>query len=76
MRRAKTTSTRNAGKRSTLRGGQASRGALPRPWMDVALDVTGVDRDIEELLAFVQKTEGCSRDKANAVLVRRLSFAF
>lgn len=45
-------------------------------WADpTSPDTTSIDRDIEILIDQVQETEGCTRDKASAELVRRLSFA-
>lgn len=38
-------------------------------------DVDGIDGDIERLIGHVQRELGCNRDRANAELVRKLSFA-
>ena len=38
-------------------------------------DVTGIDRDIEMLLDGLRERHGYTLEKANAELVRRLSFA-
>ena len=76
MRRAKIL-TAPEKPRSRRPARQAPRAAQSEwTWPDPTYpDATGIDRDIEILLDLVQETEGCTRDKASAELLRRLSFA-
>lgn len=63
-------------KRDILRGRreQSGRDASER-WTSLTYDATGVDGDIEMLIHRLQDRYGYTRNKANAELVRRLSFA-
>lgn len=59
---------------SNRRRTQSSKGR--NRWTRLAYDdVAGIDDDIERLIGHVQKQLGCTRDRANAELVRKLSFA-
>jgi len=50
------------------------RSQVTTGWLNlIENDVSGIDRDIERLVAHYQAQHGYTRDQANAALVQRLS---
>jgi hypothetical protein len=61
--------------RDVTRSASQKQAAPERRWTRVVYDVTGIDGDIERVLGVLQKKHGYTRERANADLLRRLSFA-
>ena len=57
-----------------VRCGEPSSDVTPRWEKLICDDTVGIDADIERLVGLYQAKHHCTRHKANAELVRRLSF--